>query len=374
MKNRFHNPAICSKPEEIIATIRLSRSNNIGPITFLKLIDKYELPSEALRGAEEILKKREQKLISEKDAEKEIAAAEKNGAKIITIFDEFYPALLAEISDPPILLSVKGNYKKISENAIAFVGARYSSANAISLSFKLANEVAAKNVYVVSGLARGIDTAAHKGALKNSIELSTIAVIAGGIDNIYPPENAELYNEIAERGVVMSENTFGMVPKAEHFPRRNRIISGLSQITCVIEAALKSGSLITARFALEQNREVAAVPGFPLDPRSEGTNMLLKKGAHMVTNSSDLSELLKNYHMNRVKDFSGFKENDFDPDFISEGESKIDLLEILSSTPITLDELIAIYDLNPAEINAKLLEHEIAGEIVRHPGNKVSKL
>jgi DNA processing protein len=373
--NKFFSKDISTDRSEILATLRLIRSDNIGPVTFLKLIKRFGRPSAALREAENILAAKGKSLITLRDAEQEIKDTEKHGARIITIFDEHYPALLSEIDSPPIVISVLGNIEKLNERTVALVGARYSSANAVSLSYKFGAALADENCVIVSGLARGIDTAAHKGALaaKNN-EMPTIAVLAGGIDNIYPPENEKLYKEIAGKGLVISENSFGTVPKAEHFPRRNRIISGLSQITCVVEAALKSGSLITARFAIEQNREVACVPGFPLDPRSEGTNLLIKKGASLVTSSKDILELLNNYETRELKHIT-FNENDDDV-FYDERQGKqidIDLLSIISTSPTSVDDIINLHGFSAAEINSKLLEHEIAGEIIRHPGNKVSK-
>jgi DNA processing protein len=375
MKNKFYNPEFSNNQEEIISTIRLARTKNIGPITFRKLIDKYGSPGAALKASEQILSKKGEKVRELGDVEKEIENTEKCGAKIITIFDEHYPALLAEIADAPVTLSVKGDHRNLNNRSVAMVGARYSSANAVSLSYQLAKELAESDCVVTSGLARGIDTAAHKGALASKKSLPTIAVVAGGIDNIYPPENEKLFAEIAEKGVIISENEFGTVPRAEHFPRRNRIISGLSLVTLVVEAALKSGSLITARFAAEQNREVACIPGFPLDPRSEGTNMLIKRGANLITSSKDILELLSNYDSREIKTNHLFGENDegilYDDKI--EKEINIDLLEVISSSPTSVDEIMGLYGFSASEINSKLLEYEILGEIIRHPGNKVSK-
>ncbi len=373
--NKFHDASISNNEAETFATLRLIRSNNIGPITFLKLVRKYSKPSEALKEAEKILKAKGKELRSIKDIEAEIKNTEKASARLITIFDEHYPALLSEIDDPPIILAVKGDIEKLNDNMVAMVGARYASTNAISLSYKFAKELADENAIVVSGLARGIDTAAHKGALASKNKnLNTVAVIAGGIDNIYPPENEKLFSEVAEKGLIISENEFGTIPKAEHFPRRNRIISGLSQITCVVEAALKSGSLITARFAAEQNREVACVPGFPMDPRSEGTNMLIKKGASLITSSKDILELLNNFEDRKIRNLS-FNESEEDILYQERTENMIDidLLSIIGTSPTSVDEMIDIHGFSAADINSKLLEYELLGEIIRHPGNKVSR-
>ncbi len=371
--NKFFNKEISENQEEIISALRLARTNSIGPITFQKLIKKYGKPSNAIKGSEEILKKKGESLRPLKDIEEEIRKAEKVGAKIITVFDKNYPSLLSEIQDPPIILTVKGQIDKVQNSNVALVGARYASANAVSFTYKLAKDLSDKNQTVVSGLARGIDTAAHKGSLANkNNELPTIAVVAGGIDNIYPPENAKLFEEVAERGIIITENEFGTIPKPEHFPRRNRIISGISQVTCVVEAALKSGSLITARLALEQGREVACVPGFPADPRSEGTNLLIKRGASLVTGANDLIELLQNYDSREIKVNNIFSEEDAE-EFFDETESDVELLSVIGNTPVAVDELVSIYGFSASEINSKLLEYELSGEIIRLPGNKVLK-
>lgn len=381
MKNRFFD-ASCDSASEKLAAIRLARSNNIGPVTFLKLIKKYGSPSESLKAAELILDKKGEKIFSKAEAEKEIEQTEKFGAEIITIFDECYPALLAEIYDPPVVMTVKGNKTKLKElnRTVGMVGARFASANAISLSYKFAKELAEQNACVISGLAKGIDTGAHKGALaaKNN-EMTTIAVTAGGIDNIYPPENEKLYEEIAERGVIITENSFGRSPKAENFPRRNRIISGLSEAVLVVEAALKSGSLITARFALEHGRELCCIPGFPLDPRSEGTNMLIKKGANLITSSKDILDVISNFDFETPKiERTIFSEDEiFDVEQNEEMKKEIidsELLNIISETPVPVDDLINIYKFSPAELNSKLLEYEILGQITRYPGNKIAKV
>lgn len=357
---------MASNDKEFIATLQLARTKNIGPVTFRKLISKYEKPSLALKAVEEL------RPIA--DVEKEIEKVEKCGARFVTIFDDNYPALLREIKDAPVVLTVKGNIENLQKNNVAFVGARYASANAVSFTFKLAKDLAEKGQTVVSGLARGIDTAAHKGALANEDnKMPTIAVIAGGIDNIYPPENEKLFREISERGLIITENEFGTVPKPEHFPRRNRIISGLSQVTCVMEAALKSGSLITARFAYQQNREVACVPGFPSDPRSEGTNLLIKRGAKLISGVNDVMDLLKNYDPQEARNKNLFSENETEDLFFEEDEGEIELLSVIGNSPVAVDELVAIYGFSAADINSKLLEYELTGEIIRLPGNKVAK-
>jgi DNA processing protein len=226
---------------------------------------------------------------------------------------------------------------------------------------------------IVSGLARGIDTSAHNA----SLDTGTIAVIAGGIDVIYPPENEKLYQQIAERGAIVAESPFGTEPLAKHFPRRNRLISGLSLGTLVIEAAMKSGSLITARTALEQNREVFAVPGSPLDPRAEGTNKLIQDGAHMALSADDIINELKSLGLRPVNDpsdgpwKSGASQN---PAVEVSDSLRSRLLEILSPTPVQIDEVIRASGATAGEVLTVILELELAGRIERQPGNKVSLL
>lgn len=390
--NRFHNKDFCND-KDIVTTLRLMRTKNIGPVTFLKLISKYKTPEDSLVAVESILKQKNITICSKSEAEDEMAKTLKFGAKMISVFDESYPYLLSEIYDPPVIISYLGDFDKAKNRSVAIVGSRNSSTNGISLTYKLASELAVAGYTISSGLAKGIDAAAHKGALDTKSNASTIAAIAGGIDNIYPKENKKLYEQIAESGLIISENPFGSLPKSESFPRRNRIISGLSLGVLVVEAALRSGSLITARFANEQGREVFCIPGFPLDPRAEGPNDLIKKGATLVTGSDDIISSLNEITYDKIIDrkqcnlLFDSEEMDFD---IKEDQSSIkevnieeppkskifsseNLIKNLSYTPTEIDEVIRQANISSSELSSILLELEITGEIIRHPGNRISK-
>ncbi len=392
--NRFANKEFCND-KNLVTTIRLARTRNVGPITFLKLLSKYKTPDNALNEVQNILKGKNitGELYSQTQAEEEISRTQKFGGNIISIFDEAYPYLLSEIYDPPIMISYRGNLGITKNRSVAIVGARNSSNNGVSLTYKFSSELTQAGYTITSGLAKGIDAAAHKAAIDAKNKASTIAVIAGGIDNIYPKENKKLYEEIFEKGLVISENPFGSLPKSESFPRRNRIISGLSLGVLVIEAAIRSGSLITARFASEQGREVFCIPGFPLDPRAEGPNDLIKKGAMLVTDSTDIISSLRDFTEEKIIDrkqsnllFDSEDNIDFD---IANYESKIpdkEIIEIeetkifsadniiknLSYTPTEIDEIVRQTKLSSSQLNSILLELEIAGEIMRHPGNRIS--
>jgi DNA processing protein len=274
--------------------LHLSRSGGVGPRTFFKLLHRVgsarrafaELPRLAQEaGAEDRWQR-----CRRHEAEVELAALDEWGFRLIAHGEPDYPAQLAEIADPPPLLTVHGRVELLATPGVGMVGARNASANGRLLAKRLAGELAAAGLAVISGLARGIDTAAHEGALGASGP--TVAVIAAGIDIAYPDDNAGLMAEIGARGAVVTERPLGAVPQARHFPRRNRLIAGLSRGVVVVEAAPNSGSLITARLAAEQGREVMAVPGSPLDPRHRGTNQLLRDGATLVETADDIRAAL----------------------------------------------------------------------------------
>lgn len=389
----FENPHLSqnnSSDFELVNTLALIRSASIGPISFYDLISKYKTPSIAYSELTEKYKKSGKKICTLDDAKIEIEKTQKYGAKIISVFSEQYPKILANIADAPPIISVLGKAELLQQNlnCVAMVGARNASALAMKFAEITARDLAKNNLCIASGLARGIDFAAHKGALAEKAQtlLPTIAVIAGGIDNIYPKENEKLYKQISENGVIISENIFGAAPKADSFPRRNRIISGLSLVTILIEAAIKSGSLITAKFAAEQGREVACVPGFPLDPRSGGTNMLIKNGANLIENANDVLQILQNLPMDFSSQISAptktnlFSKNNIEPDLFEPAKpssnkiiSSNDIfLENLSANPVHIDEIIKQTQLSAAQVNSLLMEFEMEGKITRHAGNKVS--
>ncbi|MBI1273244.1 MAG: DNA-protecting protein DprA [Alphaproteobacteria bacterium] len=351
--------------------LRLSRTDNIGPITFHTLLGRYRsigavlenIPRLAAQGG----RTRALKLPSPAEAEDEIARHEKFGARLIACCEPDYPAPLSALEDAPPLISIRGNADCIAKTCIAIVGARNASINGKKMAEMLAQELGAANVTVVSGMARGIDTAAHNGSLSTG----TAAVLAGGIDNIYPEENRALYQRIMETGCIVAEMPLGSEPRAQHFPRRNRIISGLSLGVVVIEAAIKSGSLITANRALEQGREVYAVPGSPLDPRCQGTNNLIKQGATLVESVQDiLANLPKDIRVAEPE------QETFVPPPAPLDEDELlrirdQLIENLSPSPVAVDELIRQCHLSPPLVLTALLELELAGRAQRLPGNKV---
>lgn len=295
-----------------------------------------------------------------------MANAERIGARFLCSIEPAYPALLRQADTAPPLLCIKGDETLLGRSCVAIVGARNASALARKFSRQLAREIGGEGHVIVSGLARGIDTAAHDAAL----ETGTIAVIAGGLDVIYPPENAALHAAIGERGLIVSEQVPGTEPKADFFPRRNRIISGLSRALIVVEAALRSGSLISARFAAEQGREVFAVPGSPLDPRCEGTNRLIRDGATLLMSARDVLETL---------DGDGQRQMSFfEPDppplplRVPDAADMRHLLELLSPNPIDTDDLARESGLDAATLSALLLELSLAGRITRHADGSVS--
>ncbi len=359
--------------KEKLAQLRLIRTENVGPITFHKLIERFGSAEKAIAGLPDLAKRGGKALDAypQAEAEKEIARIEKAGARLIAKGDAEYPKYLAHVEDAPPLITVLGHPSLLSKPSLGVVGARNASLTGRKIAESFSAKVAASGYVIVSGLARGIDTSAHNA----SIGTGTVAVVAGGIDVIYPPENEKLYRDIAERGCIVAESPFATEPLARHFPRRNRIISGLSLGVLVVEAAAKSGSLITARMALEQNREVFAVPGSPLDPRSEGTNSLIKDGAHVATTPDDILQVLRGLKYEDLREKPGsWKGGDLFSQKMQEPDAKLRprILESLSHTPVQMDELIRAVDASAAEVMTVILELELAGHVERQPGNKIS--
>ena len=295
-----------------------------------------------------------------------MARVDKLGAKFLVLGQGLYPRLLAELEDAPPLLIAKGNLGLLDRQAVATVGARNASAAACRFARGLAHELGQHDIVVVSGLARGIDSAAHDGAL----ETGTIGVIAGGIDVFYPPENEARQKAMFERGLVVAEMPPGTEPRARHFPYRNRIIAGMSSGTVVVEAAPRSGSLITARLAAEAGREVMAVPGSPLDPRAQGCNQLIRDGATLVQNAADVVEALRPYQP-RVRSSSTPYEPR--PEEMLDGEDVLASVEaLLGPSPAPVDEIIRLSGASAGSVQMALLELDLAGRLDRHAGNKVS--
>jgi DNA processing protein len=368
---------------ERFAAVRLARGFGVGPILYRRLIDRFGLPSRALEALPELAAQTQAKVsaASISVVEREARALTKLGGRFIVRGEAAYPDTLASLPDAPPVLSLLGDAAILQSSCVAVVGARNGSINGRQLAEGFGRELATCGYAVVSGLARGIDTAAHLGALSAGAEGgSTIAVMAGGIDQIYPQENEPLYRRIVEQGgTVIGETAFGTAPTARHFPRRNRIVSGLSQGVVVVEAAARSGSLITARLAAEQGREVFAVPGSPLDPRCRGSNALIRDGAWLTETAQDvLSNLPQAAHTPIPKRGPIRKEvkiavekADF-PEKIQIDGTGSQIEALLSVGPTAVDEILRQCQTSPSIIAGVLLELELAGRLERHPGNAVS--
>jgi DNA processing protein len=370
MSTRSLNPA------ERLDWLRLIRSENVGPITFYQLLARFGSAEAALEALPRIARSggraKPLTICSRAAAERELAALQAAGARLVAWGEPDYPSALAAVDDAPPLLVMKGVARLFDRTGVAIVGARNASANGRRFARDIAVQLGQQGLLIVSGLARGIDAAAHEGALATG----TAAVLAGGIDKIYPPENRALHDAIAERGALLAEMPIGTEPQARHFPRRNRIISGASLGVLVVEAATRSGSLITARFALEQGREVFAVPGSPLDPRCRGTNDLIRSGAILVESADDilreLAPALRPALAERRADAPvDAREAPTDTD-LTQARQKI--TELLSPNSAPVDEIVRQCQLSPALVVTVLLELELAGRIERHPGNRVSLL
>ncbi|MDQ3139459.1 MAG: DNA-processing protein DprA [Pseudomonadota bacterium] len=359
-----------SETEDRIAQLRLIRSDNIGPVTYFQLLARFGAAAAALDAIPQLAARgggRAPRLAARAIVEREMGEVEKLGARYLFLGQGLYPPLLAELESAPPALIVKGHASLLEKPAIAMVGARNASAAACRYARMLAQNLGAAGAVVVSGLARGIDTAAHDGAM----ESGTIAVIAGGIDIVYPPENADRQQAIAEQGLLIAEQPPGVEPRARHFPYRNRIIAGLAQGTVVVEAAPKSGSLITARNAAEYGRDVMAVPGSPLDPRAQGCNQLIRDGATLVQNADDVLEAIGPFGMRPVAqrglDYSG---PSISPD--ADARERQSVTDLLSPTAVAVDEVIRQSGLVPAVVQTILLELELGGRLERHAGGRVS--
>jgi DNA processing protein len=364
-------------PSERLDWLRLIRSENVGPVTFYQLLARFGSAAAALDALPEIARRggrqRALTIASKAAVERELAQVVETGAQLVAWGEPGYPAPLAAVEDAPPLVSVLGHAELLTRRAVAIVGARNASANGRRFARDIASQLGAQKLVVVSGLARGIDGAAHEGALASG----TVAVLAGGVDTVYPEENRELHRMIAERGVLVAEMPVGTVPQARHFPRRNRIISGLSLGVLVVEAAVGSGSLITARYALDQGREVFAVPGSPLDPRCKGTNDLIRKGARLVESAADIMEelapLLAVPLAERRRTLFAAAAASV-PDEGELDRARASVLALLSPSPLPVDELVRQCQLSPAIVVTVLLELELAGRLDRQPGNQVALL
>ncbi|MCH7861995.1 DNA-processing protein DprA [Sphingomonas sp. NPDC092331] len=351
------------------ARLRLLRSTNIGPVTYAQLIARFgsaeaaldALPMLAARGGGRA------PVIADPGAvRREIAAVERLGARYLFLGDADYPPLLAELENAPPALILRGRPELLARPAVAIVGARNASAAACRFARQIALGLGEAGVTLVSGLARGIDTAAHVGSLGSG----TVGVIASGIDIAFPPENRELQERVAREGLLLAEQPPGTEPLARFFPARNRIIAGLALGTVVVEAAPRSGSLITARIAAEAGREVMAVPGSPLDPRAQGCNLLIREGATLVQSVDDILEMIRPIDPRAVRaPTSGFQGPPIED--ASDADRRA-VTGLLGPAPVAADELIRQSGLAPAVVQTVLIELELAGRLERHAGGRVS--
>ncbi|GGF18795.1 DNA processing protein DprA [Youhaiella tibetensis] len=356
------------------AWLRLIRTENVGPTTFRQLLNRYGSAEAALDQLHGLVRRsgtaNPPRVPSISEMEDEIAQIERRGARLVASGEPGYPPLLRHIPDAPPLVTIAGGENLSWKFTIGIVGARNASAAGQKLAGLLARELGDEGYTVVSGLARGIDTAAHAASLRTG----TVAVLAGGLDHLYPSENIPLAEAILEQGgALLTEMPMGWEPRARDFPRRNRLVSGLSLGVVVVEAAKRSGSLITARMALEQNREVFAVPGSPLDPRAEGGNHLIKEGAHLVTGVPDIIEALTASIPTRRRAF----EPEWEPELDLEAEAPTEgdrgrLLQALSVTPVAVDTLIAETGLPVSAVQTLLLELDLGGQIEWSGGQLVA--
>ena len=402
--------------EQRLDWLQLIRSENIGPRTFRDLLNRFGGAAAALEALPELIRRnasgRSIKMATRSEAEEEMRAATALGVRFIALGEPEYPAPLRALDAAPPLIAMRGEGRVLHEPAVAIVGSRNASAAGLAFTDRLARGLGRAGFVIVSGLARGIDLAAHRG----SLESGTVAVLAGGHARPYPLEHAPLLDEIAEKGAVVSEMPLNWEPRGRDFPRRNRIVSGLALGTVIVEAARRSGSLITARFASEQGREVFAVPGSPLDPRSEGTNDLLREGATLCTGVDDVEAALAPLLGRRPDDL--FTEPASAPetqitlwdelDLFDEhppakeaapmlwsaeeerptnsgpaaangsaqppSDRRAQLASLLGPAPIAIDDLVRTMDCPASEVRALLFELEVAGRLARYGGDLVALL
>jgi DNA processing protein len=367
-------------PAQRLDWLRLIRSDNVGPRTFRMLLKHCGSAGAAIAALPDLARRggaRAIRIFRREDAVEELEAAAKMNVAFVALGEDDYPARLAEIDDAPPLLAVRGKAAVLNKPMIAIVGSRNASAAGLKLAEQLAQDLGTAGLVVASGLARGIDGAAHRA----SIGTGTVAVLAGGHDRIYPPEHAPLVDALTANGVAVSEMPLTYGPRGHDFPRRNRLISGLSLGVIVVEAAQKSGSLITGRMALEQNREVFAVPGSPLDPRAAGTNSLIKQGATMVTEAEDVLAVLRPI----IGDATAPLRPGAGPAFSMDGDgeapgapdaaspdARARIVALLGPTPVPVDDLIRLSGVSTTMVQATLLELELAGRLKRQQGGRVA--
>lgn len=373
------NPEDTLSDQERFDRLRLARTETIGPVTFRQLLGRYGTASAALDALPELAaksgRKKRFRICSAETAERERETLSAIGGRHLVFGDLAYPAPLAAIDDAPMVLSLIGDIRSLGRDGIAVVGARNASTNGRNFARRLASDLGEAGLAVISGLARGIDAAAHTGALDHA----TVAVLGGGVDVKYPRENAALHDAIADKGLLVSEVPCGIQPQARHFPRRNRIISGLSLGVIVVEAALRSGSLITARLAGEQGRDVFAVPGSPLDPRCKGTNDLIRKGAMLTETAEDvLTELapVRGHQTKRplAPPPTAGSPVAADLDHPAPANARDRIGQMIGPSPLSIDDIVRDSGFPINTVWSVLLEMELAGHIERQPGNLIARL
>lgn len=363
--------------EQRLDWLRLIRSDNVGPVTFRDLLTHYGSASAALEALPHLSRsggrRRAIRICSSEKAETELEDTKRAGVSLVALDESDYPPWLAAADAAPPLITIKGNTDLVSRPMVAIVGSRNGSAIGQKFTRMLAGDLGSQGFVIASGMARGIDTAAHTAAL----ERGTLAVLAGGIDSIYPPENAELYEAIGTSGLLLSEMPFGYRQRGQDFPRRNRLIAGVSLGVVVIEAANRSGSLITARLAGEMGREVFAVPGNPLDPRAAGTNKLLRDGAGLVTSTDDIIEVLapilgrEVMPTNNAALTAETASNSHVPSEIDQPDRE-KVVNALGTSPVDIDEIARATGISARHVQIVLLELDLGGRLQRHGHQLVS--
>jgi len=362
--------------DDIFYWLALSLTPGVGSILIKRLLDRFKTPEAVFRapvkellsieGLGEKVAKEIRKGLLDKAVEKELNFLKELGGTILTIKEDAYPKRLKDIYDPPALLYVRGALKKEDELAVAIVGSRKTSPYGRWITERVSQELARRGVTVVSGMARGIDSAGHKGAISGGGR--TIAVLGCGVDVVYPSENRNLFHQIIDRGAILSEFPMGSPPEGGHFPRRNRIISGLSIGVVVVQASAESGSLITASYALEQGREVFAVPGNVGAEGSRGTNRLIKEGAKLVETSEDILEEI-------LPQWTGERERiqEVEPPWKDLDKEELTLYQLLGESPMHIDVIIRESRFDPGRVSSLLLNLELKGLISQWPGKCFSK-
>jgi len=352
-----------------LARLQLIRTPTIGPVTYRQLLARFGSAERAIEALPDLAARgggKPPRIANTATVEREIARVETLGARYLFIDDADYPPLLAELDNAPAVMTIRGDTGLFARTSVAMVGARNASAAACRFARGLAVELGREGVVIVSGLARGLDTAAHQGSLATG----TIGVIASGIDIAFPPENRALQDQVAEQGLLIAEQPPGSEPLARNFPHRNRVIAGLSTGTVVVEAAPRSGSLITARLAAEAGRDVMAVPGSPLEPRAQGCNLLIREGATLVQSAADILETIRPIDPRMVR--APASPFDGRPGDEPGDADRRTLTGLLGPVPVAIDELIRQSGLPAATVALILLELELAGRIERHAGGRVS--